>query len=104
MAFQGINSDMYSVNDHTNPPSHKRNTAWYAMVLQQTNKAQEVVGLPLPLPGSEVRQCPLRSGEEGKAEVGGPALMKSRDPHLAGRQKRTCALPPRILLQFNAPF
>ena len=67
-------------------------------------KAQEVVGLPLPLPGSEVRQCPLRSGEEGKAEVGGPALMKSRDPHLAGRQKRTCALPPRILLQFNAPF
>ena len=26
--------------------------------------------------------------EEGKAEVGWPALIKSRDPHLAGREKR----------------
>ena len=27
LAFQGIYSDIYFVNDHTNPPSHKRNTA-----------------------------------------------------------------------------
>ena len=46
MAFQGIYSDILSVNHHTSPPSHKRNSAWYAIVLKQTNKAQEVVGLP----------------------------------------------------------
>ena len=45
-ACQGIYSNIYSVNDHTNPPFHKRNSAWHAIVLKQTNKAQVVVGLP----------------------------------------------------------
>jgi hypothetical protein len=32
IAFQGIYSDIYSVNGHTNPQSQKK-TAWYAMAM-----------------------------------------------------------------------